>query len=240
MKTLQSSELDKIREELINQKVEYIEIIEELTDHIATGIEKQWNETDRVVSFDEALYCEVNKFGHKGLKRVQSKMIQAKTLEYSKKLFIAMKDCFISSKIVVILAIFLCYYLLLNSIQGYSLLSILIKFLFPILICQMHLVIESIKSTHKYFYADSIKKSIYETSYSNLTSVLSTVLLLAVLSYDFYNFSNYTIFDITVNLTYVVRSIISTIVLVMSYCIYYYVSPQVENDKRVTLTNIAN
>jgi hypothetical protein len=240
MKTLQSSELDKIRQELINQKVEYIEIIEELTDHIATGIEKQWNETDSVVSFEEALYCEVNKFGDKGLKRVQSKMTQAKTLEYSKKLFVAMKGCFMSSKIVVIVAIFLCYYLLLTSVQGYSLLSILVKFLFPIFICQMYLVIESVKSTHKYFYANSIKKSIYETSYSNLASVLSIVLLLILLSYDFYSFGTYTVLDITVNLTYLVRSIISTIIVVMSYCIHYHVNPHVESDKKLTLTNIAN
>lgn len=237
MKTLQPSELDIIRQKLINQKVEYIEIIEELTDHIATGIEKQWNETDSVVSFEESLYCEVNKFGDKGLKRVQSKMIQAKILEYGKILLNAVKNCFVSSKLVVIIASFLIMYLLLISTQHSLVLSSFSRVVItaPIVICQILIVFELAKTYNKKYYVNSFRRTVCNNSYAIVISIVSILCSQVYFFFDFKNNDSYHLFFVNVDLTYLIKSLISVLVLVINYCIHIHLKSRFNKDKEKVL-----
>lgn len=93
MKKLTNQEIQEIRTFVINNGAKYYEVIEELTDHIANGIEEQWL-LDNTLSFKVALDLEYNKFGILKFQSIQEDREQRKFKAYKHIFFLNLKEFF--------------------------------------------------------------------------------------------------------------------------------------------------
>ena len=83
MKQLDKQQLEEIRSFVIKRRATYFEVIEELTDHLATAIEQQWK-TNPTISFQEALYIAFKDFDCKDFKNFTKAKVKIKARKYSK------------------------------------------------------------------------------------------------------------------------------------------------------------
>lgn len=95
--------------------VEYYDLQTELVDHLANGIELQWQHNSKLI-FDEALNLEFKKFGVFGFMDVVEKRQQAMTKRYNKLVWKHFKEFFAFPKIIMTVALILSLYLLLKNI----------------------------------------------------------------------------------------------------------------------------
>ncbi|MGG5511428.1 hypothetical protein ACPDHN_15920 [Myroides odoratimimus] len=225
MKTLQPLELDKIRQELINHKVEYIEVIEELTDHIANGIEQQWSESNTQISFEEALTIEINKFGIKGLSKVQSTILNIKTQECGLVVLKGVKDCLTSFKLLAVIAVVLSLYSLMTLTQHSLLLASLSNLIILIIfgIGQVIIFSEILKALQKYRYMNSYKKTLNDKSYS---------IIVFGSTHSINNYMSITDNKILpLSFIYATKSVLFTLLLLTQYSAYFYLKPKYVRDK---------
>jgi hypothetical protein len=231
MKTLQQSELDTIKKELINQKVEYIEIIEELTDHIANGIEKQWLETDSAISFEEALQNEIIKFGNKGLKKIQNRVYIAKAQEYYTYLVNKLMNYFTSLRVFGIIALLLSIYALLiisnQSLLIASFSKVVLTGSFAVF--NTIIVIDCIKH---YFANKSKAKESRLLLIDVYTSILFVLSLMTYILFFHIDFKQLTYKNhLSLNSVLLIQSIIYTLITVIQYCTLYNLKPKYLRDR---------
>ncbi|MDM1396877.1 hypothetical protein HX049_06785 [Myroides odoratimimus] len=232
MKTLQPLELDKIRQELINHKVEYIEVIEELTDHIANGIEQQWRESNTQVSFEEALTIEINKFGIKGLSKVQSTILNIKIQECGLVVLKGVKDCLTSFKLLAVIAVVLSLYSLMTLTQHSLLLASLSNLIILIIfgIGQVIVFSETLKALQKYRYMNGYKKTLNDKSYSIIASVICIIVFGS--THSIKNYMSVTDNGILpLSFIYTTKSVLFTLLLLTQYSVYFYLKPKYVRDK---------
>lgn len=230
MKTLQPTELDKIRQELINLKVKYIEVIEELTDHIANGIEMQYRESRNQITFEEALAIELNTIGKETLKKIQSDTYIAKSKEYILVLANSLKDCFSSIKLIVITAIFVSIYAML-SVSTYS----------PFINSAVKLILTATFAIgNGILVYNSIKTYVKNQNKLLLNEVyVITVCLISVSTYLFFfhiDLTSLISYQYSfINLGYLAKSGIYTFIMVLQYSVFYLLKPKYTKEES-TLT----
>ena len=230
MKTLQPTELDKIRQELINLKVKYIEVIEELTDHIANGIEMQCRESRNQITFKEALAIELNTIGKENLKKIQSDTYIAKSKEYILVLANSLKDCFTSIKLIVITAIFVSIYAML-SVSTYS----------PLINSSVKLILTaSFAIGNGILVYDSIKTYVKNKNKLLLNEVyVITVCLISLSTYLFFfhiDLASLISYQYSfINPGYLAKSGIYTFIMVLQYSVFYLLKPKYTKEES-TLT----
>lgn len=228
MRIIQPLELDKIRQELINHKVEYIEVIEELTDHIANGIEQQWSESNTQVSFEEALDKELNIIGKKGLKKIQSEIYLSKSKEYILSLINALKSYCTSSALIIILAICLSLYTLLS-----------IATISPLINSGVNTIILGVFATSNGILVyDSIQvylknkdknRLLLSETYFIVVCIISLYTYLFVFHIDLSSLNNYGYSF--VNLGYAAKSALYTLIFVLQYSTFYTLKPKYLKEK---------
>ncbi|KUF44281.1 hypothetical protein HX017_07095 [Myroides marinus] len=231
MKTLQPSELDTIKKELINQKVEYIEIIEELTDHIATGIERQWTDSDYPITFEEALQNEIIKFGDKGLRKIQNRVYITKAQEYYIYLINKLMNYFTSLRVFGIIALLLSIYaLLIISNQ-----SLLIASFSKVILTGSFAVFNTIIVVDciKHYFTNRFKaiesRLLLIDVYSTILFVLSLMTYILFFHIDFKQlpYKNH----LNLNSVLLIQSIIYTLITVIQYCTLYNLKPKYLKDR---------
>jgi hypothetical protein len=79
--------------------VEWYDVQTELVDHLANGIEEQWQEKPKL-TFDEALKNEFNKFGVFGFSEIVEQKTRALETYYRKEVWHCLKDYFKLPKII--------------------------------------------------------------------------------------------------------------------------------------------
>lgn len=228
MKTLQPIELDKIRQELIIHKVEYIEVIEELTDHIANGIEQQWRESNTQISFEAALVRELNIIGKKGLKKIQSEIYFAKSKEHILSLLHALQSYCTSSKLIIILAICLSIYTLLSIATISPLINAGVKtiILGVFAISNGLLVYNSILI---HLNNKGKNRLLLNETYFIVVCLISLSTYLFIFHIDLNNLNTYEYSF--VNLGYAVESAIYTLIFVLQYSTFYTLKPKYIKEK---------
>lgn len=82
--------------------VEHYDLQSELVDHLAHGIEQQWQKNPKL-SFDEALELEFKKFGHFGFRSVIKARKKAMKIKYNTLIFNELKQWFAWPKILWVL-----------------------------------------------------------------------------------------------------------------------------------------
>lgn len=230
MKALQPTELNKIRQELINLKVKYTEVIEELTDHIANGIEMQYRESRNQITFEEALAIELNTIGKENLKKIQSDTYIAKSKEYVLVLANSLKDCFISIKLIVITAIFVSIYAMV-SVSTYS----------PLINSAVKLILTaSFAIGNGVLIYDSIKTYVKNKNKLLLNEVyVITVCLISLSTYLFFfhiDLASLISYQYSfINLGYLAKSGIYTFIMVLQYSVFYLLKPKYTKEES-TLT----
>ncbi|EPH14062.1 hypothetical protein HMPREF9713_00262 [Myroides odoratimimus CCUG 12700] len=230
MKTLQPLELDKIRQELINHKVEYIEVIEELTDHIANGIEQQWSESNTQISFEEALAIEINKFGVKGLSKVQTQMNKAQIYEYLCIIGLGIKEYFVTSKVFYLLAIFIGTLLLFNISSTWYFIDRIfnVGYLATIVTFNLVIMIES-DSSCKLPYLGNTKRYI-SNAYYLLVKQLTYFSLIPMIILCFSKTSQQFIYSNSAFI-WVPKSILFTLLLIIPFIILNKLRPMILKKK---------
>ncbi|WP_026038743.1 hypothetical protein [Myroides injenensis] len=105
MKKLTNQEIKVLHQFVQKHYVEYYDVEVELVDHLANGIEKQWEE-DNQLPFEQALNIEFKKFGIFGFSDLVSMKTQNITLSYIKILLRELKKFFSWYKILITIALF--------------------------------------------------------------------------------------------------------------------------------------
>ncbi|WP_010251009.1 hypothetical protein [Myroides injenensis] len=104
MKKLTNQEIEVLHQFVQKHYVEYYDVEVELVDHLANGIEKQWEE-DNQLPFEQALNIEFKKFGIFGFSEIVEKKEKQLSWYYYKELFKAIGNYFSSPKIICIVAL---------------------------------------------------------------------------------------------------------------------------------------
>jgi len=111
MKKVTENEITQLHQFVQSRFVEFYDVELELVDHLANGIEAQWQENPNL-SFEEAKQMEFKKFGIFGFTGVVERKETELTSIYIKDLIIHLKIFFSFPKIVFSLAVFLVLFAL--------------------------------------------------------------------------------------------------------------------------------
>lgn len=126
MKTLTTEQIQEIRAFIISKDVKYYEIIEELTDHLASSIEEKWTE-DNCNNLQYLLAKEYENFGTYKFLSIQESREKQKFIEYKSMFLKALKEFFTFPLIVTTIAAVLLIAVLLNWIgQEFKLLTMIV------------------------------------------------------------------------------------------------------------------
>lgn len=113
MKTLSGSQINRLYQFTRQHYVEYYDVQTELVDHLANGIESQWQDNPGV-SFEEALQLEFKKFGIYGFSDIVEKRQQAMEKKYFRVIlnetFVLLKKPYVFLTIISLL--FACVFIL--------------------------------------------------------------------------------------------------------------------------------
>lgn len=96
--------------------VEHYDLQTELVDHLANGIEQQWQENETIL-FKDALKNEFKKFGHFGFKGIIKKRKKAISKRYWKHIFRFYKEYFRLPKILLVVGLSVLLYMCLQLIS---------------------------------------------------------------------------------------------------------------------------
>jgi len=122
---LSTEQIEKLYQFTRQHYVEYYDLQTELVDHLANGIEEQWQEKPKL-SFDEALQVEFKKFGVFGFMDVVEKRTAAMNKRYNKMILNHLKVYFRIPQIIgTIAAVGIVFYLLKMSLVSVFTMSIL-------------------------------------------------------------------------------------------------------------------
>lgn len=126
MTTLTTEQIQEIRAFIISKDVKYYEIIEELTDHLASFIEEKWTE-DNCNNLQYLLAKEYENFGPYKFLSIQESREKQKFIEYKSMFLKALKEFFTFPLIVTTIATVLLIALLLNWIgQEFKFLTMIV------------------------------------------------------------------------------------------------------------------
>ncbi|EPH14058.1 hypothetical protein HMPREF9713_00258 [Myroides odoratimimus CCUG 12700] len=115
MKTLTIDQIKEIKDFIISKDVKYYEIIEELTDHLASSIEDKWSEGNNN-NLEYLLAKEYENFGSYKFLSIQESREKQKFREYKHMFFKSLKEFFTFPLIVTVIAIILLIAALLHWI----------------------------------------------------------------------------------------------------------------------------
>ena len=109
MRSITPTEIEQLYAFTIKHYVEFYDLQSELVDHLANGIENQWQENPKL-DFEEALQIEFKKFGIFGFTDIQEQRKQALHKRYHKIIWSLFKDFFRLPKIIAtVLSVYLVY-----------------------------------------------------------------------------------------------------------------------------------
>lgn len=140
---LTKEQIDRLSKFTERKYVEWYDVQVELVDHLANGIEKQW-ETDKNVSFDEALNTEFKKFGIFGFNDLVEEKTKALNKHYRNNVWIYFKAFFRLPKIIITVFFVWTLFRLLDALSDKThVMSVLVVIAFSIYL--FHLIKFKIK-----------------------------------------------------------------------------------------------
>lgn len=201
--------------------VDWYDVQTELVDHLANGIEAQW-ETNSNFPFEDALQLEFKKFGIFGFTDVIEEKTKVLNKRYRNIVWGYFKDFFKLPKIIMTLFLIWCYYnvLLFDEIRNFILITTIIL-LTIIPFRHFYLEIKYVKHLQK----ETSKKWLFDATLLQLGG------LSGVFNISAYGSLIYQLQDIPSKTVALV--IISTIIVIFSLVLYisiYIVSPQLRKN----------
>lgn len=148
--------------------VEWYDVQTELVDHLANGIENQW-ETNPTRSFDDALIIEFKKFGIFGFQDLVSEKIKALNKYYRKQVWLVFKAFFALPKIILTLFSIWILYSVIHVLNNKV--YLFIGFIAIVFICHVFHIVKFKRRT-KQAYKETGKKWLFETSIYQLGGLI--------------------------------------------------------------------
>ncbi|MDM1374805.1 hypothetical protein HX071_11950 [Myroides marinus] len=131
MKTLSTNQIQEIREFVISKDIKYYEIIEELTDHLASSIEEKNTSYENL---EKLLQLEYENFGSFKFLSIQEDKERRKFREYKTLFFDGVKIFFTLPLIITTIAIILLITLTLNLLGSFNPIFSMLLMMSPIVL----------------------------------------------------------------------------------------------------------
>lgn len=130
MKKVTKDQIQKIHKFTEARYVEWYDVQIELVDHLANGIENQW-QTNSNISFDDALTNEFKKFGIFGFQDLVEEKTKSINKYYRKQVWFCLKEFFVLPKLIITLFVVWVLFNLMHFLKDKD--SLMIIFLLGIL-----------------------------------------------------------------------------------------------------------
>ncbi|MFV0163726.1 hypothetical protein OBK04_08690 [Empedobacter falsenii] len=167
MRKLNEIEIEKLFQFTKNHYVEYYDLQIELVDHLACGIEEQWN-FDETISFEDALKIEFKKFGVFGFSDIVDNRKLELQKKYKKLINRAILDHLKKKEYIGLILLFALVYMLFTLIDEKITFAVVVILFYGFSIFQLiRLNTEYKRKTKKL----GIKLVLVETIYKNFISI---------------------------------------------------------------------